>query len=109
MRFAMIHSLRRREPVILNDCASLASIELHDRNDYIVRAHVFADKAPPRYAPRRRVLSAWVGLLRGTLTTWRRRYLTRRHLASLDERGLADIGIDQAVRDREVARKFWQP
>ena len=106
----MIHSLRRHEPISTVECATLATIGLHDRNHYIVRAHVFADKVRPHpVVGSPRMLFAWGHSLMAASTTWRRRYLTRRHLRWLDERGLADIGIDQVDRDREVARKFWQP
>ena len=39
---------------------------------------------------------------------WRRRAVTRRHLSWLDARGLADIGLDEDARRRELAKWFWQ-
>ncbi len=42
------------------------------------------------------------------LTLWRRRAVTRRHLAGLDRRGLEDIGLDESARRRELAKWFWQ-
>ena len=47
--------------------------------------------------------------LLATLLAWRRRWLTRRHLRSLDLRELEDVGIDPAARRREVAKWFWEP
>jgi uncharacterized protein YjiS (DUF1127 family) len=46
--------------------------------------------------------------LAATLLAWRRRTLTRRHLRSLDQRELDDVGIDPASRRREIAKWFWQ-
>jgi uncharacterized protein YjiS (DUF1127 family) len=74
------------------------TVRLHDRDDYIVRNHEFVDPARPCDS----------GGLIAMLWTWRRRYVTRRQLSLLDSRGLADIGIDAGVRDREIAKPFWQ-
>ncbi len=46
--------------------------------------------------------------LAATLLAWRRRWLTRRHLHSLDQRELDDVGIDLPSRRREIAKWFWQ-
>ena len=51
----------------------------------------------------------WAIALAATLLAWRRRWLTRRHLRSLDRRGLEDVGIDPASRRREVAKWFYEP
>lgn len=72
-----------------------APIALHKASDYILRDHAFGG------APEARGLAV-------TAALWRRRFLTRRHLHGLDRRSLADIGIDWAVRDREVGKYFWQ-
>ena len=79
------------DPADVLDCGS--AIRLLGRDDYIVRDHVFEVDARPHR-------------LVETLGLWRRRYLTRRHLAALDGHGLADIGLDRAARDREVAQPF---
>lgn len=39
---------------------------------------------------------------------WRRRLCTRRQLRELPDYLLRDIGIDDAARDDECARWFWQ-
>lgn len=41
------------------------------------------------------------------LGAWVRVARERRQLASLDERRLKDLGIDQAATAREAARPFW--
>jgi uncharacterized protein YjiS (DUF1127 family) len=43
-----------------------------------------------------------------TLIVWRHRFVTRRHLRSLDRRELEDVGIDPAARQHEVAKWFWE-
>lgn len=43
-----------------------------------------------------------------TLAQWRMRALTRRELARLDDRMLADIGISQADVENEASKHFWQ-
>lgn len=42
------------------------------------------------------------------LALWHRRYRTRQHLRDLPDYLLRDIGIDDAKRDDECARWFWQ-
>ncbi|MCQ4279381.1 DUF1127 domain-containing protein [Pseudomonas stutzeri] len=42
------------------------------------------------------------------LRLWQRRVRTRRQLAALDERQLADIGISQSERMEELDRPFWR-
>lgn len=39
---------------------------------------------------------------------WRQRVRTRRRLAALDERQLADIGISRSERLAEVGKPFWR-
>jgi uncharacterized protein YjiS (DUF1127 family) len=87
-----------RHPDLVHHAAA-GTVRLHNRDDCIVRDHQFVDRARPRDG----------GGLLAMSRTWRRRYVTRRHLALLDARGLADIGIDAAARDREIAKPFWQP
>jgi alanine dehydrogenase len=66
-------------------------------NDY-----AFKDDAQPRYAAK------MADTLMTALTIWRRRYVTRRQLRSLDRHGLADIGLDPIERDREIVKPFWK-
>ncbi len=42
------------------------------------------------------------------LQTWRQNSRTRRQLAQLDARQLADTGITQAERDSELDKPFWR-
>lgn len=42
------------------------------------------------------------------LQTWRQNSRTRRQLAQLDARQLADAGITQAERDSELDKPFWR-
>ncbi|WP_339525040.1 DUF1127 domain-containing protein [Pseudomonas sp. EA_35y_Pfl2_R111] len=42
------------------------------------------------------------------LCGWRRKLRTRRQLARLDSRQLADAGITEAQRQAELARPFWR-
>jgi uncharacterized protein YjiS (DUF1127 family) len=39
---------------------------------------------------------------------WRRRSRTRRHLALLDTRELADLGLTRAQQRAEAGKWFWQ-
>jgi len=39
---------------------------------------------------------------------WQRRVNTRRELARLDDRLLADAGISEAQRQRELKKPFWR-
>jgi uncharacterized protein YjiS (DUF1127 family) len=55
-----------------------------------------------------RILPSMTGAL-ALLALWNRRRRTRQQLLWLDERQLADVGIDPCVRDREIAKWFWQP
>lgn len=91
----MTKPLRRHD--LVHYTADIA-VRLHDRDDYIVRHHQFVDHAGPRDS----------GRLIRMLRTWRRRYVTRQQLSLLDARGLADIGVDAAARDREIVKPFWQ-
>ena len=44
----------------------------------------------------------------GTLLLWQRRITSRRELARLDERLLADAGISLQERAAEVSKPFWR-
>jgi uncharacterized protein YjiS (DUF1127 family) len=44
----------------------------------------------------------------GTLLLWQRRISSRRELAKLDERLLADAGISTYERAIEVGKPFWR-
>jgi uncharacterized protein YjiS (DUF1127 family) len=53
----------------------------------------------------------FVGLLPSALATlaiWRRRWRTRRQLAMLDARELADLGLGRAQQQAEAGKWFWQ-
>jgi uncharacterized protein YjiS (DUF1127 family) len=57
--------------------------------------------ALPHFAPRLRTVAL-------TLALWRHRARSRRHLATLDDRELADIGVSRAQRNAECGKRFWQ-
>lgn len=42
-----------------------------------------------------------------TLTKWSERRRTRRHLKSLDDHLLRDVGLDRLTAQREANRMFW--
>lgn len=43
-----------------------------------------------------------------TLLTWQRRMVSRRQLARLDARLLADAGISETERYAELSKPFWR-
>lgn len=43
-----------------------------------------------------------------TLMLWQRRIVSRRQLARLDARLLADAGISEAQRHAELSKPFWR-
>lgn len=49
----------------------------------------------------------WLKLY-ATLCGWQRNLQTRRHLARLDRRQLADAGISEAQRQVELGKPFWR-
>ncbi len=51
--------------------------------------------------------SFWLKLY-ATLLHWQRNLRTRRQLARLDARQLADAGISEAQRQQELATPFWR-
>ena len=50
---------------------------------------------------------AW-GRALETMYLWWRRARTRRELEELDDRILADVGLDRVEARREAAKPFWQ-
>jgi|JI10StandDraft_1071094.scaffolds.fasta_scaffold285426_3 uncharacterized protein YjiS (DUF1127 family) len=44
----------------------------------------------------------------GLVLTWQQRARERRHLASMDEHGLKDIGLTRVDVLREADKPFWQ-
>ena len=96
----MTHPLRHDTQIVLASFESFTGgIRLRGRNDYVIHDHVFADSEQRPVGP----LAAVAALL----STWRLRWVTRRHLRALDRHGLADIDIDPVTRDRECAKPFW--
>jgi uncharacterized protein YjiS (DUF1127 family) len=63
--------------------------------------HFFASPALTR---RFRV---WPALM-ATVVVWRQRRRTRQHLATLDDRALADIGLSRAQQRSECAKSSWE-
>lgn len=47
-------------------------------------------------------------LLVATLALWRQRRRTRRHLGTLNDRELADVGLNRTQQRDECAKPFWQ-
>jgi uncharacterized protein YjiS (DUF1127 family) len=60
--------------------------------------------APPARARRFRVWPALVA----TVVVWRQRRRTRQHLATLDDRALADLGLSRAQQRSECAKSPWE-
>ncbi|MCY4470868.1 MAG: DUF1127 domain-containing protein [Thiotrichales bacterium] len=50
----------------------------------------------------------WIEQSSATLRTWNRRARTRRHLLTLNDHLLADIGLSRTDAIREASRPFWQ-
>jgi len=48
-------------------------------------------------------------LVADLLSTWYRRARERRHLGTLDEHMLKDIGVTRADVEFEVQKHFWRP
>lgn len=67
---------------------------------------VATHSALPLVARRRQPSAAVVGL--SLLFGWLERARSRRQLAELDDRMLADIGVDRATARSEADRPFWQ-
>ena len=76
----------------------------HQEKQMLLQAHpsVFRDlPAPPR---QRRF---WPVLV-ATLALWRACRRTRRHLSTLNDRELADVGLSRTQQRVECAKPFWQ-
>ena len=58
--------------------------------------------------PRNRSVSALPLRLFSIFAEWRRRAISRRQLACLDARLLADAGISEAQRELELRKPFWR-
>jgi len=43
------------------------------------------------------------------IAVWRERATQRRHLATLSDRMLRDIGVDRAQAKVEASKPFWRP
>ena len=52
--------------------------------------------------------SSWPLRLIVTLSLWQRRIVSRRQLARLDARLLADAGISENQRYAELSKPFWR-
>jgi uncharacterized protein YjiS (DUF1127 family) len=56
--------------------------------------------------------AAWwptlISTVAATLALWRERSRSRQYLATLDARGLADIGMSRVEQYRECAKPFWR-
>lgn len=48
------------------------------------------------------------GLL-ATIVLWCERQRTRRHLGTLDDRELADVGLSRTQQRTECTKPFWRP
>jgi uncharacterized protein YjiS (DUF1127 family) len=59
-----------------------------------------------RPAPR---TARWWPKILAVVALWRHRSRSRRHLAALDDRELADIGLSRAERWVECQKRFWEP
>ena len=68
-----------------------------------VTTHHYYSLAPAR--PRQAL--SWPRLI-ATLALWRQRTRTRRGLAALTARELADIGLTRTQQRIECAKPFWQ-
>lgn len=58
--------------------------------------------------PFRQPHSHWLARLRATLKRWQLNARSRRQLAQLDERLLADAGISLGERLSELEKPFWR-
>ncbi len=54
-------------------------------------------------------ISLYLSALWETLFTWRERASQRRHLASLEDGLLKDMGISRADAECEASKPFWRP
>lgn len=63
---------------------------------------LFFEHASPRHQ------AAWPLRAIAALTLWQRRIVSRRQLARLDARLLADAGISESQRYAELSKPFWR-
>jgi uncharacterized protein YjiS (DUF1127 family) len=71
--------------------------------------HPFTQNAFRFFAPaaRARRLRVWPALV-ATVVVWRQHRRTRQHLATLDDRALADVGLSRAQQRSECAKSSWE-
>lgn len=62
----------------------------------------------PRSRMRLPEVLALAGHLNALLTVWRERHAWRKDLRRFDDRMLADIGMDRAGAEVEIAKPFWR-
>ncbi len=66
--------------------------------------HILAGTSPTRPQP----LTHWFARLRAASRRWQLNIRTRRQLAQLDDRLLADAGISASARLKELDKPFWR-
>jgi uncharacterized protein YjiS (DUF1127 family) len=76
----------------------------HQEKQMLLQAHPSAFLDLPA-APRQRRF--WPVLVT-TLALWGARQRTRRHLGTLNDRELADVGLSRTQQRVECAKPFWQ-
>ncbi|MDE3739546.1 MULTISPECIES: DUF1127 domain-containing protein [Pseudomonas] len=64
--------------------------------------------AHPTQSPTGLPAAPWYLRLFATLAQWARNARTRRQLAKLDGRALADVGISPSDRFAELEKPFWR-
>ncbi|BAN45841.1 DUF1127 domain-containing protein [Metapseudomonas resinovorans] len=67
---------------------------------------ILTDSALPQSS--RQPQTHWYLRLFATLAQWQRNARTRRQLAQLDDRALADVGISPSERAQELDTPFWR-
>lgn len=72
-----------------------------------LRSHPESAFNPFIPAQQARRFRPWPALV-AVIVVWQRRQRTRQHLATLDDRALADVGITRARQRSECAKPFWQ-
>jgi uncharacterized protein YjiS (DUF1127 family) len=76
----------------------------HQRKQMLLQAHPSAFLDLPAPSPQRRFRPALVV----PLALWSARRHTRRHLATLTDRELADVGLSRTQQRDECAKPFWR-
>lgn len=69
---------------------------------------VLPAKPRPRRQPRR-IPAGLLPRMLDVLLAWQERARERRHLLSLSDHALKDVGLTRADLEGEAARPFWQP